>query len=58
MQARHPDREGRLDCDGVGIGYRVYGEQGPTVLLMPTWTIIHDRLGRRRSRTCRGTSGW
>lgn len=44
MQARVPDHEGYLDCDGVAIGYQVYGEQEPTILLLPTWTIVHNRF--------------
>jgi pimeloyl-ACP methyl ester carboxylesterase len=44
VRARTPDHEGRVDRDGVGIGYQVYGERGPTVLLLPTWTIIHNRF--------------
>ncbi len=41
---RTPARSGRVDRDGVGIAYAVYGEGGPTLLLMPTWTIIHSRF--------------
>ena len=44
MRARQPDHEGYLDCDGVEIGYEVSGEREPTVLLMPTWTILTARF--------------
>lgn len=44
MRARQPDDDGRVDSDGVTIGYEVYGDGSPTVLLMPTWTIVHSRL--------------
>jgi pimeloyl-ACP methyl ester carboxylesterase/predicted glycosyltransferase len=44
MRAREPDHEGWVECDGVSIGYQVYGGDGPTVLLMPTWTVIHSRF--------------
>jgi pimeloyl-ACP methyl ester carboxylesterase/predicted glycosyltransferase len=44
MRARTPDHEGWVDCDGVSIGYEVFGEQEPTILLLPTWTIIHTRF--------------
>jgi pimeloyl-ACP methyl ester carboxylesterase/predicted glycosyltransferase len=44
MRARTPDHEGWVDCDGVSVGYQVYGDQGPTVLLMPTWTVVHARF--------------
>lgn len=48
MRARSPDVEGRVVRDGVAIGYEMYGrppdDGRPTVLLMPTWTIIHTRF--------------
>jgi pimeloyl-ACP methyl ester carboxylesterase len=48
VRARHPDAEGRVVRDGVALGYEVYGEalgwDRPTVLLLPTWTIIHTRF--------------
>jgi pimeloyl-ACP methyl ester carboxylesterase/predicted glycosyltransferase len=43
-RARYPDTEGYLERDGVRISYEVYGEGEPTVLLMPTWSIIHSRF--------------
>jgi pimeloyl-ACP methyl ester carboxylesterase len=42
-RARYPDQEGYVERDGVRIFYEVYGEGGPTVLLLPTWSIIHSR---------------
>ena len=42
--ARAADVEGQLDRDGVTIAYRVYGDQGPTVVLMPTWSIVPSRV--------------
>jgi pimeloyl-ACP methyl ester carboxylesterase len=48
VRARYPDVEGRVVRDGVGLGYEVYGEARdgghPTILLLPTWTIIHSRF--------------
>jgi len=44
MRARLPDRDGHVDNDGVRIGYEVHGNGIPTLLLMPTWTIIHSRF--------------
>lgn len=39
-RARHPDRQGHLDRDGVRISYEVYGEGGaPTILLLPGWPL-------------------
>jgi len=42
-RARYPDEEGHVDRDGVRIFYEVYGDGDPTVLLLPTWSIIHSR---------------
>jgi pimeloyl-ACP methyl ester carboxylesterase len=42
-RARYPDATGFVERDGVRTFYEVYGEGEPTVLLMPTWSIIHAR---------------
>jgi pimeloyl-ACP methyl ester carboxylesterase len=42
-RARHPDSEGFVERDGVRIFYEVYGQGEPTVLLLPTWSIVHSR---------------
>jgi pimeloyl-ACP methyl ester carboxylesterase/predicted glycosyltransferase len=42
-RARYSDEEGYVERDGVRIFYEVYGEGEPTVLLLPTWSIIHSR---------------
>ncbi|MGH2557048.1 MAG: alpha/beta fold hydrolase [Actinomycetota bacterium] len=44
MRARYPDRDGYVERDGVKIFYEVFGDGDPTVLLMPTWSIIHSRF--------------
>ncbi len=43
MRARYPDSDGYVDRDGVKIYYEVYENDGPTVLLMPTWSLLHSR---------------
>jgi pimeloyl-ACP methyl ester carboxylesterase len=43
MRARYPDRDGYVERDGMKIFFEVFGEGEPTVLLMPTWSIIHSR---------------
>jgi pimeloyl-ACP methyl ester carboxylesterase len=43
MRARYPDRDGYVERDGVKLFFEVFGEGKPTVLLMPTWSIIHSR---------------
>ena len=42
-RARYPDRTGFVERGGVRIFYEVYGDGQPTVLLLPTWSIIHSR---------------
>ena len=42
-RARYPDTEGYVERDGVRVHYEVYGDGDPTVLLLPTWSIIHSR---------------
>ena len=42
-RARYPDASGHVSRDGVRLYYEVYGSGEPTVLLLPTWSIIHSR---------------
>ncbi|MEL4317519.1 alpha/beta fold hydrolase [Leifsonia sp. YIM 134122] len=39
-----PRDSGSIDRDGVEISYAVYGDGPTTLLLMPTWTIVHSRI--------------
>ncbi len=43
-RARYPDQTGFVERDGVRSFYEVYGEGEPTVLLVPTWSIVHSRV--------------
>jgi pimeloyl-ACP methyl ester carboxylesterase/predicted glycosyltransferase len=43
-RARYPDEEGYVTRDGVRVFYEVYGAGEPTILLLPTWSIIHSRF--------------
>jgi pimeloyl-ACP methyl ester carboxylesterase/predicted glycosyltransferase len=43
MRARYPDTDGYVERDGVKVLYEVFGEGEPTVLLLPTWSIVHSR---------------
>jgi pimeloyl-ACP methyl ester carboxylesterase/predicted glycosyltransferase len=43
MRAREPESSGYVDRDGVRIHYEVHGSGEQTILLMPTWSIIHAR---------------
>ncbi len=42
-RALYPDEQGYVERDGVRLFYEVYGAGDRTVLLLPTWTIIHSR---------------
>ncbi len=43
-RARSPDREGHIARDGVRVFYEVYGDGDPTIVLLPTWSIVHSRV--------------
>jgi pimeloyl-ACP methyl ester carboxylesterase len=43
-RARQPDRDGFVDREGVRIHWEVYGDGEPTILLVPTWTIVTSRI--------------
>lgn len=43
MRARQPDRLDFIVRDGVKVAFELYENEGPTVLLMPTWSIVHSR---------------
>ena len=42
-RACYPNDEGFVERDGVHLFYEVYGSGEQTVLLLPTWSIIHSR---------------
>lgn len=45
MRASEPDRQGFVERDGVRTAYEVHGvANSPTVLLAPTWSIVHSRI--------------
>ena len=43
MRALYPDIEGKLSRNGARIHYELYDNDGPTILLHPTWQIVHSR---------------
>ena len=43
MRARQPDSEGYVERDGVKVFYEVFGAGEPTILLMPSWSVVHSR---------------
>jgi len=42
-RAHYPDEEGRARNGDVELHYEVYGSGETTVLLLPTWVIVHSR---------------
>ncbi len=56
-RARYPDDEGYVERDGVCTFYEVYGTGEPTVLFLPTWSIVHSRVWKAQipflARHCR-----
>src|SRR2546421_11701484 len=56
-RARYPDSEGYVERDGVRVHYEVFGSGEPTVLLLPTWSIVHSRAWKMQvpylARHCR-----
>ena len=43
-RARYPDHTGYVERGGVRVFYEVYGKGERTVLLLPTWSIVHSRF--------------
>ena len=43
-RARYPDAEGYAERNGVRIFWERYGDGEPSVLLLPTWSIVHSRF--------------
>ena len=43
MRAREPDETGFVERDGVPVWWERFGDGSPTVLFMPTWSIVHSR---------------
>jgi pimeloyl-ACP methyl ester carboxylesterase len=43
MRACQPAVEGTVHRDDVEIHYERYGQGAPTVLLLPTWSLVHSR---------------
>ena len=44
VRAREPDRAGYVVRSGVRLYYEVHGDGPTTVLLLPTWSIVHSRI--------------
>ena len=44
MRAREPDLTGTVERDGIEIYYEVHGDGDPTLLFLPTWTLVDTRI--------------
>jgi pimeloyl-ACP methyl ester carboxylesterase/predicted glycosyltransferase len=44
MRACQPVADGYVERDGVKVFFEVFGRGEPTVLLLPTWSIVHSRF--------------
>ena len=57
LRARQPDEEGYVDRAGVRIFWERFGDGDATVLLLPTWSIVHSRCWKLQipylARHCR-----
>ncbi len=45
-RARKADADGYVERDGVRIFYETFGTGQPTVLMLPTWSVLHAAHGR------------
>jgi pimeloyl-ACP methyl ester carboxylesterase/predicted glycosyltransferase len=56
-RALEPRADGYVERDGVKLFYEVFGDGEPTVLLLPTWSVIHSRHWKMQvaylARSCR-----
>src|ERR1700734_833372 len=43
-RARYPDKTGYIEREGVRVFWERYGRGEPTLLLLPTWSIVHSRF--------------
>jgi pimeloyl-ACP methyl ester carboxylesterase len=44
LRAREPDAAGYAERDGVKLHWELFGAGDTTVVLLPTWSIIHSRI--------------
>jgi pimeloyl-ACP methyl ester carboxylesterase len=57
MRACQPLSDGYVERDGIKIFYEVFGAGEPTILLLPTWSLMHSRQWKMQvpylARHCR-----
>lgn len=44
MRAALPVEAGQVESEGVSVTYEVFGSGSRTLMLMPTWCIVHSRV--------------
>jgi len=44
VRGAYPDQAGHVERNGVSLGYEVFGQGDPAILLLPAWTIVHSRF--------------
>jgi pimeloyl-ACP methyl ester carboxylesterase len=42
-RALYPHTDGYIEREGIRVYYEVYGAGEPTILLLPTWSLVHSR---------------
>jgi pimeloyl-ACP methyl ester carboxylesterase len=47
-RAIEPTDAGYVERDGVRTFYEVYGDGDPTILFLPTWSLVHSRVWRNQ----------
>ena len=47
-RALAPDEDGYVERDGVRVFWERYGDGAPTILFLPTWSIVHSRIWRNQ----------
>jgi len=56
-RARQPDATGYIEREGVRVFWERYGDGEPTVVLLPTWSVVHSRFWKAQipylARHCR-----
>jgi pimeloyl-ACP methyl ester carboxylesterase/predicted glycosyltransferase len=43
-RGRYPDEAGYIERDGVRVFWERFGEGDPTILFLPSWSIVHSRV--------------
>jgi pimeloyl-ACP methyl ester carboxylesterase/predicted glycosyltransferase len=43
-RGRYPDEAGYVERDGIRVFWECFGKGDPTILFLPTWSIVHSRV--------------